>query len=70
MTIAPENPAPGTGVPFRNLERDGYVLIPGALKVPELTSLHHTCNHITELARAGKWPYIRTLGGRSDHGAM
>jgi hypothetical protein len=55
-------PAAAASIALReNLERDGYVLIPGALKAPELTSLRHACHHITDLARAGKWPHVRTL---------
>jgi Phytanoyl-CoA dioxygenase (PhyH) len=44
-----------------HLSKDGFVLIPGALKSPELTSLHRACAHLTSLARQGHWPYIRTL---------
>jgi ectoine hydroxylase-related dioxygenase (phytanoyl-CoA dioxygenase family) len=43
------------------LERDGYVIIPSALNEAELKSLRDACHHVAELARAGKWPYIRTL---------
>jgi hypothetical protein len=44
-----------------NLERDGYVLIPSLIKAPQLTSLRNACHHATDLARKGKWPFIRTL---------
>ncbi|KIW09556.1 uncharacterized protein PV09_00429 [Verruconis gallopava] len=43
------------------LERDGFVLIPSLIKAPQLTSLRNACRHSTELARSGKWPFIRTL---------
>jgi len=43
------------------LERDGFVVIPGALKKPELEKLREASGNIAKLARAGKWPYIRTL---------
>ncbi|KAF2841736.1 phytanoyl-CoA dioxygenase [Patellaria atrata CBS 101060] len=43
------------------LSRDGYVLIPSVLSQSELTALRSACNEATALARAGKWPYIRTL---------
>jgi hypothetical protein len=62
MATMLEAPAAASSISLRdNLERDGYVLIPGALKAPELTSLRHACHHITDLAREGKWPHIRTL---------
>jgi len=55
-TIAPSS------TPIRDtLERDGFVIIPSVLKESELNSLRKASLHITELARAGKWPYIRTL---------
>lgn len=44
-----------------HLERDGFVLIPAALKEDELSTLREACSHVTENARSGKWPYIRTL---------
>ena len=44
-----------------DLERDGFVLIPSALDPSQVASLRQACHHITDLARAGKWPYIRTL---------
>jgi hypothetical protein len=62
MTTMLEPPAAASSIPLReNLERDGYVLIPGALKAPELTSLRHACHHIADLARNKQWPHIRTL---------
>lgn len=45
-----------------SLERDGFVVIPGAVKEPQLSSLREACKHITELARAGHWPYVRQVG--------
>lgn len=43
------------------LEHDGYVLIPSVLSSSELEALRRACHRTTDLARAGKWPYIRTL---------
>ena len=44
-----------------SLNRDGYVLIPSILPHPELVNLRSACDQVTALARAGKWPHIRTL---------
>ncbi|KAF2401940.1 phytanoyl-CoA dioxygenase [Trichodelitschia bisporula] len=44
-----------------DLNRDGYVIIPNALSPEQLTSLREAAGHITDLARKGQWPYIRTL---------
>jgi hypothetical protein len=44
-----------------DLERDGFVLIPSALPSADVAALRQACHHITDLARAGQWPYIRTL---------
>lgn len=43
-----------------HLERDGFVLIPLGLN-EDVSTLREACSHITEHARSGKWPYIRTL---------
>jgi len=43
------------------LDRDGFVLIRGAFKQEQLQSLRAAAEHITALARSGKWPHIRTL---------
>lgn len=37
------------------------MLIPSAISTPELTVLRAAAERATALARAGKWPYIRTL---------
>jgi len=58
MTSVTELEPPAT---TSSLDRDGFVLIPSALKAPQLTALRHACHHAADLARAGKWPYIRTL---------
>src|ERR1700760_2699096 len=43
------------------LERDGYVIIPLVLQGPPLSNLRRACHQVVDLARAGKWPYLRTL---------
>jgi ectoine hydroxylase-related dioxygenase (phytanoyl-CoA dioxygenase family) len=43
------------------LTQDGFVLIRQAIKEPQLTQLREAGRKATEAARAGKWPYIRTL---------
>ncbi|KAJ4293965.1 hypothetical protein N0V88_005479 [Collariella sp. IMI 366227] len=44
------------------LRRDGYVIIPSLLSRSEITTLRAAASHITALARAGKWPHVRTVG--------
>lgn len=44
-----------------SLDRDGYVRIPNAFAGQELETFRAAATRTTELARAGKWPYIRTL---------
>lgn len=43
------------------LDRDGFVRIPSAFAGEELERFRTAAKHATEVARAGKWPYIRTL---------
>lgn len=43
------------------LDRDGFVCIPGAFSGEELEKFRAAARHTTELARAGKWPHLRTL---------
>lgn len=44
-----------------SLARDGYVCIPQAFAGEELEAFRKAATRTTEQARAGKWPYIRTL---------
>jgi Phytanoyl-CoA dioxygenase (PhyH) len=44
-----------------SLQANGYVIIPSALTPEQLKSLREAAAHATELSRAGKWPFIRTL---------
>ncbi len=44
-----------------DLSRDGYVVIRSVLDPSELTDLRSACDQVTALARAGQWPYLRTL---------
>jgi hypothetical protein len=43
------------------LNRDGFVVIPSVLTPSQLTSLREAAQSTTALARAGKWPHVRTL---------
>ncbi|KAG9229647.1 hypothetical protein BJ875DRAFT_183178 [Amylocarpus encephaloides] len=44
-----------------SLNRDGFVLIPSLLTPSQLQTLRSTTLEIDALARAGKWPHVRTL---------
>lgn len=44
-----------------SLARDGFVRIPNVFAGEELETFRKAASRATELARAGKWPYIRTL---------
>ncbi|KAK3081019.1 hypothetical protein LTS18_010979 [Coniosporium uncinatum] len=44
-----------------SLARDGYILILSTLKQDQLERLRSACAEVTQLARGGKWPHIRTL---------
>jgi len=44
-----------------DLKRDGYVRIPMTLSRFELSALRIAAGKVTELARSGSWPFIRTL---------
>jgi len=44
-----------------SLQRDGFVRIPSILTPEQLSTLRTAAQETTSLARAGKWPYVRTL---------
>lgn len=44
------------------LERDGFVVVRSILPEAKLSALRDAGQRATELARAGKWPHIRTVG--------
>lgn len=44
-----------------SLARDGFVLIPSILTPQQLSTLRTASARLSSAARAGKWPYIRTL---------
>ena len=44
-----------------SLERDGFIIVSSNLTHAELETLRIASHNITALARAGKWPHIRTL---------
>ena len=46
---------------LERLNRDGFVVIPSVLTPEQLTSLREACQKSVSLARAGKWPHVRTL---------
>ncbi|KAH0283007.1 phytanoyl-CoA dioxygenase family protein, partial [Aureobasidium melanogenum] len=43
------------------LDRDGFVRIPSALPKDQLEALRAACQDVAQLARAGRWPFVRTL---------
>lgn len=43
------------------LQRDGYVIVPSVVQGKDLEKLRAACHEITKIARAGKWPYLRTI---------
>ncbi|TQN74410.1 hypothetical protein CSHISOI_00966 [Colletotrichum shisoi] len=43
------------------LNRDGFVVVPSILTKDQLTKLRDATQQATALARAGKWPDVRTL---------
>ncbi|KAB5583455.1 phytanoyl-CoA dioxygenase [Coniochaeta sp. 2T2.1] len=46
---------------LENLNRDGFVIIPSTLTPEELATYRAAAHSTTALARAGKWPLLRTL---------
>jgi len=46
---------------LESLKRDGFVLIPSVLTPEQITLLRNASSQTIDLARAGKWPYVRTL---------
>ena len=43
------------------LDREGFVKIPHAFSKEEVESYRNACEKATHIARAGQWPYVRTL---------
>ena len=43
------------------IDRDGFVIVPSGLSEGQLENLRRACKTVTDLARDGKWPNIRTL---------
>lgn len=43
------------------IEREGFVVVPSGLSEDQLDELRAACKTVTDLARAGQWPHIRTL---------
>jgi hypothetical protein len=46
---------------LEDLSRDGFVIVPHALTGEKLELLRAASQHAASLARAGKWPFVRTL---------
>lgn len=44
------------------LHKDGFVVVPQILSPAQLSALRSAASSTTSLARAGKWPHIRTVG--------
>jgi Phytanoyl-CoA dioxygenase (PhyH) len=44
-----------------SLDSGGYVLLPSLLSPDAVSRLRTACSALTERARAGQWPYLRTL---------
>ena len=55
------SPIPPTEELRAALDRDGFVRIPNAFAGKDLEEFRDAARGATELARAGNWPYIRTL---------
>ncbi|CAI6336527.1 unnamed protein product [Periconia digitata] len=60
-TLPPSQPTP-YALARESLDRDGFVVLPASLFPSfDLDSLRAAAARLTTTARAGKWPYIRTL---------
>jgi hypothetical protein len=46
---------------LESLNRDGFVLIPSLLTPSQITTLRSASAQTVDLARAGNWPWVRTL---------
>ncbi|KAF7514390.1 hypothetical protein GJ744_000160 [Endocarpon pusillum] len=46
---------------LKSLKRDGYIHIPALLDPVQIFSLRKAASQVVNLARSGKWPYIRTV---------
>lgn len=46
---------------LERLQSDGFVIIPSAISQEQLGALREAAQSTTELARAGKWPHVRTV---------
>ncbi|KAL0469535.1 phytanoyl-CoA dioxygenase [Neurospora intermedia] len=58
MAQSPSYPSPL----LRELQENGFTVIRSLLTPSELTTLRSAADSLTALARAGSWPYIRTVG--------
>lgn len=46
---------------LESLNRDGFVVIPSILEQSQISTLRVACKQTIDLARAGNWPWVRTL---------
>jgi Phytanoyl-CoA dioxygenase (PhyH) len=46
---------------LEDLARDGFVIVPSALTGEQLEKLRAASQHAASIARAGEWPFVRTL---------
>lgn len=43
------------------LQRDGYVVVPNLLDKYMLLAQKAACKYVTDGARQGRWPFVRTV---------
>ncbi|KAL6892845.1 phytanoyl-CoA dioxygenase [Trichoderma longibrachiatum] len=57
-----QTPSPSSSSHLTQLQTNGFVVIPSILPPSQLTLLRTAAQQATALARAGKWPHVRTVG--------
>ncbi|KAI9151711.1 phytanoyl-CoA dioxygenase [Paramyrothecium foliicola] len=55
-------PAQPSSTNLASLERDGFVVVKSIVDKEKLQALRDASAKVTELARGGQWPHIRTVG--------
>lgn len=45
----------------QSFEENGFIIVPSGLTSEQLEELREASKNVTALARAGKWPHLRTL---------
>ncbi|KAH7330358.1 hypothetical protein BKA65DRAFT_509238 [Rhexocercosporidium sp. MPI-PUGE-AT-0058] len=46
---------------LESLNQDGFVLVPSILTPEQITTLRNASAEVIDVARSGKWPFVRTL---------